>query len=129
MKIASDALVRSADREWQEIAPGVRRQVLVYGEDLMLVAVRFTRGAVGAIHHHPHRQASFVSAGRFEVTVGDDKRILETGDAFFTIADIPHGVVALEDGILVDTFTPARAEFLEGKSQLSSYIQPGDTRK
>lgn len=112
--IGSGPFVTTAATDWEVVGDGVRRQVLGYGPDLMLVRVDFARGAVGAVHHHPHRQATFVAAGRFDVRVGDETRELVAGDCFFTVADVPHGVVALEAGTLVDTFTPARVEFLRG---------------
>ena len=81
----------------------------------MLVRVRFDAGAVGAIHQHPHRQATYVAEGSFEVNVGDARATLREGDTFFAAADVPHGVKALEKGMLIDCFTPARADFLEKK--------------
>jgi len=108
----TDAFVKSADTAWQHTAEGVRRQILGYGPDLMMVRVEFDAGAVGAVHHHPHRQVTYVSAGRFEVTVGEARATLGVGDCFFVRADVPHGVRALEAGTLVDVFTPCRADFL-----------------
>ena len=78
----------------------------------MLVRVKFEPGAVGALHHHPHRQATYVAHGSFEVTVGESKATLSEGDTFFAAADVPHGVKALERGMLIDSFTPARTDFL-----------------
>jgi quercetin dioxygenase-like cupin family protein len=79
----------------------------------MLVRVAFEPGGVGALHHHPHRQATYVAAGSFEVTVGDSNKTLRAGDTFFAGADVPHAVKALEEGILIDCFTPAPADFLD----------------
>lgn len=95
------------------MAAGVRRQILSHGPDLMVVRVAFEPGAIGALHHHPHRQATYVAAGSFEVTVGESQRTLHTGDTFFAAADVPHAVKALEAGILIDCFTPARTDFLD----------------
>lgn len=109
----SEPLIDGATSEWRTMGEGIERQILSYGPDLMLVRVRFAKGAVGAIHHHPHRQATYVVAGSFEATVGDSQRTLLAGDSFFAAADVPHGVRALEDGLLVDCFTPARVDFLD----------------
>ncbi len=108
----SPALLRTADTAWEAVAPGVRRQILGHTPDLMMVRVDFAPGAEGAVHHHPHRQVTYVAAGRFDVRVGDARAELGVGDCFLAVADVPHGVVALEAGTLVDVFTPARAEFL-----------------
>ena len=108
-----DTFVRRSDTQWQRTNDaGVRRQILGYGPDLMLVRVQFEPGAVGALHHHPHRQVSYVESGRFEVTVDDERAELGPGDCFFVTADRVHGVVAREAGTLIDVFTPAREDFL-----------------
>ena len=104
--------VRTADLAWENTAPGVKRQILAYGPDLMLVRVEFERGAVGALHHHPHRQVTYVASGRFECSVGDETQVLVAGDSFFARADVPHSVRALDAGTLIDSFTPAREDFL-----------------
>jgi quercetin dioxygenase-like cupin family protein len=109
---SSEPFVRGATTAWEAIAPGVRRQILGHGDDLMIVRVDFEAGAVGALHQHPHRQATYVVAGRFEITLGGERRTLEPGDCFFAAADVPHGVRALEAGTLIDSFTPARTDFL-----------------
>lgn len=97
---------------WESPAAGLRRQILAHGPELMIVRVEFEPGAVGALHRHPHRQATYVSRGRFAVTVGNETRELTVGDCFYTAADVEHGVTALEAGELIDTFTPVRADFL-----------------
>ena len=104
--------VRTADVRWEDVGPGVRRQILGHGPDLMMVRVEFARDAVGAVHHHPHRQVTWVAAGAFAVTMGDEEAVLRPGDCFFAAAGVPHGVVALEAGTLIDVFTPAREDFL-----------------
>ncbi|MEO8563455.1 MAG: cupin domain-containing protein [bacterium] len=107
-----ETFVQSAERPWQSAEPGVRRQVLGHGPDLMMVRVDFESGAVGALHHHPHRQAAYVAAGRFEVTVDGVRSELGVGDCFFIAANQVHGVLAREAGTLIDAFTPAREDFL-----------------
>ncbi len=114
--LSDTPFVSSAETTWTRLADGIERQILSHGPDLMLVRVRFEGGAVGAIHHHPHRQATYVAAGSFEVTVGESRATLNEGDTFFAAADVPHGVKALEKGMLIDCFTPARTDFLEKKT-------------
>jgi quercetin dioxygenase-like cupin family protein len=109
----NEPFVRGGDTPWQSTNDvGVRRQILGHGPDLMLVRVEFEAGAVGALHHHPHRQVSYVAAGRFEVTVDGQRTELTVGDCFYVTAEKVHGVVAREAGALIDVFTPARLDFL-----------------
>jgi len=106
----------SAAADWATPATGLRRQVLSHGDDIMIVRVDFDEGAIGAVHHHEHRQVTYVAAGRFEVTVGDERRTLGAGDSFFAAANVPHGVRALDAGTLIDAFTPSRLDFLPSVS-------------
>lgn len=105
--------VRRADAMVEHPEPGITRQVLAHDGELMMVRVTFAKGAVGYLHHHPHRQVSYVEKGAFEARVGDETTVLREGDCYLVAPDIPHGVTALEDGVLLDVFTPARQDFLK----------------
>lgn len=111
-QIAASAFIHSKEIPWEQTRDGVERKILGFDDQLMMVYVRFQKDAVGSLHHHPHRQVSYVESGRFEVTIDAEKKILEQGDSFFVAPDVVHGVIALEDVVLVDVFTPAREDFL-----------------
>ncbi|WP_323013551.1 cupin domain-containing protein [Devosia sp.] len=98
--------------EWVELAPGNTRRVLIHTPELMQVEFGFDKGAVGALHSHPHVQVSYVAEGRFEVTIDGRTEVVGQGGSFIVPGGLVHGVVALEKGRLVDVFTPHRADFL-----------------
>jgi quercetin dioxygenase-like cupin family protein len=100
--------------KWTNVAPGVKRAILAYDESVMLVKVKFEKGAIGALHHHPHVQISYVESGQFEVEIGGLKKILNKGETFFAPSNVWHGVICLEEGVLMDTFSPMRKDFIEG---------------
>ena len=85
---------------------------MAYDGLLMMVKVKFDKGAVGSMHEHYHSQATYVVSGKFELTIGDKKEILSAGDGYYVAPDELHGCVCLEAGILIDTFSPVRADFL-----------------
>jgi quercetin dioxygenase-like cupin family protein len=105
--------VKGNEMQVRELGSGVTRQVLGYDESLMMVRFTFRPGAVGALHHHPHKQVSYVERGRFEATIAGQTTVLERGDCYFVPPEAVHGVVALEEGSLVDVFAPARQDFLD----------------
>lgn len=90
------------------------RRVLIHDGALMLVEFRFKKGGVGTVHQHAdHEQIGYIAGGSFELTVGDEKRIVKQGDTYYAAKNVPHGVVALEDNsVIIDAFTPIRADFL-----------------
>lgn len=91
----------------------VSRKVLLHHDSMMLVEFRFQKGGIGQPHsHEEHEQIGYIAKGKFEVIVGDEKMILSVGDSYYAGKNEIHGVVALEEGILVDTFTPIRKDFL-----------------
>ena len=99
--------------ELKDLGGGIKRRVLSHGEDMMAVEVCFEAGAVGSMHTHPHVQISYVLEGRFEATVGEKTKVISVGDTYYTLPDVPHGVVCLEKGRLLDVFTPERKDFLK----------------
>ncbi len=93
--------------------PDVTRQVLADHPDLMLVAFTFgKKGAIGALHNHPHVQSTFVKTGRFRFSVDGVETEVGPGDSFVIPSGATHGCVCLEPGQLVDCFTPRRDDFL-----------------
>jgi quercetin dioxygenase-like cupin family protein len=97
---------------WQELGGGIRRKILSHDDAIMLVHVDFEAGAIGVAHSHPHLQCSLVESGIFDVTIAGETRRLGPGDTFFVPTNVLHGVVAIEAGRLLDSFTPMREEFL-----------------
>lgn len=110
----SNLFVESESLAWKTVGEGVQRKILGHDSELMMVCVKFRKGSIGPVHKHPHRQVTFVEGGSFEVQIGREKKVLKTGDCFFVPPDVDHGVVALEDGGLVDVFAPGREDFLAG---------------
>jgi quercetin dioxygenase-like cupin family protein len=110
--LRGEAFLISDEMEWEQLGGGVERKILGFDDQVMMVVIRFEKGAIGGLHHHVHRQVSYVASGKFEVTIDGKQKILKQGDCFFVAPDLVHGVVALEEGSLVDVFTPVREDFL-----------------
>lgn len=105
-------IVYQKDAVLQELGGGTGRKVLAYNEQMMIVEVHMEKGAVGSMHTHPHVQSTYVQSGRFCFTIdGEDVEVAQ-GDTIAFPSGIPHGTVCLEKGVLLDIFTPMRADFL-----------------
>lgn len=113
MNIMSDIYIEDANVEWENVGEGLRRKMLGYDEKIMMVKVEFQKGAIGYVHKHIHSQVTYVLSGKFEVQIGDDKKILRGGDCYFIPSDVEHGAINLEPGILIDVFSPMREDFLK----------------
>ncbi|MCB2408668.1 cupin domain-containing protein [Hymenobacter lucidus] len=106
------SFIAEQDVAWTDVGPGMRRRIISYDAQMMLVKVTFETGGVGAMHHHVHVQQSYIQSGVFEVTLGEEKQVLRAGDAFYVPSDVWHGVVCLEAGVLIDAFSPMREDFV-----------------
>lgn len=103
----------TADIEGEPAGEGVTRIIKSYTDELMVVENHFKKGAVGALHSHPHTQITYVVSGKFEFTIGDEKNIVTAGDTMLKKDGITHGCVCLEEGVLLDIFSPMREDFIK----------------
>ena len=110
--MASENFQFETDITWTDADPKIQRQVYGYNDQVMMVKVRFEKGGVGTMHQHPHTQVTYVESGVFEMTIGDEKKVIRKGDGYFVPPNVLHGCVCLEAGMLIDCFTPMREDFV-----------------
>ena len=101
------------DIELEDLGNGIKRRILSYNDNLMVVEVEFEKGAIGTMHSHPHEHCTYVLEGEFEFTVGDETHVVGPGDSLYKQPDVMHGAVCLTGGKLLDIFTPHREDFLK----------------
>jgi quercetin dioxygenase-like cupin family protein len=103
----------NTDALFENLGNGVKRKVLAYHENLMVVEVYFEEGAVGEIHSHPHEQITYVLEGEFEFNIDGKAQIVKSGDAMYKEPNVLHGTTCLKKGKLLDVFSPHRADFIK----------------
>ena len=104
---------KTKELDWENVGENIDRQIVGFDDNLMMVVVRFKKGGVGNLHHHVHSQTTYIADGTFDVTIENKTETLTKGDSFFVFSNKMHGVVCVEDGILVDVFNPKREDFLK----------------
>ena len=109
----SESFQFDASLPWQDLHNGTQRQLFGYDDNIMMLKIKFEKGAVGAMHQHPHSQVTYVDSGVFEMTIGDVKKIIRKGDGYYVPPNVLHGCVCLEAGMLIDSFSPHREDFLK----------------
>jgi quercetin dioxygenase-like cupin family protein len=105
-------IIKNAEIATTDLGEGVTRKILASGGSMMTVQFDFASGSIGYLHTHPHEQVGYVAAGRFEITMAGEKTVVGIGDTYYVPPGVEHGVIALEEGILIDVFTPQREDFL-----------------
>lgn len=113
-KTRSETFIIENNFEWETIGDGVKRQILGYDGQLMMVKIKAEKkGPVGVEHSHYHSQVTFVASGKFEFTIGDEKKIVSAGDGMYMEPDVRHSCICIEPGVIVDCFSPTREDFLK----------------
>lgn len=105
-------VVKNSDVQLTDLGGGLKRKVLAYTKDGMVVEVHFEEGGIGAAHSHPHAQCTYVLSGKFTFTVGGSDYEVSAGDSLAFERNEVHGVVCTAAGSLVDFFSPMRDDFL-----------------
>jgi quercetin dioxygenase-like cupin family protein len=103
--------IENKDIPWEPVDKGMKRKIMSFDERLMVVKVEFDKGGIGTLHQHYHSQITHIESGVFEVIIGEEKKVLSGGDAFYIPPNVIHGAVCLEAGVLIDVFSPMREDF------------------
>jgi quercetin dioxygenase-like cupin family protein len=95
-------------------APGIERVTLAYNESNMLCYFYLKKGSSLPLHTHLAAQNGIVMKGEIVFVKGDGARHhLTAGDAYLFDSMDPHGSEILEDTELLESFTPAREDYID----------------
>jgi len=110
----SEKYILTQNMDWEDLGGGVSRKFLGYDNQIMMVLVKFEKGALGSPHSHFHTQATYCVSGKFEFEIDGVKQVVSGGDGVYIEPNLLHSAVCLEPGMLIDTFSPVREDFLSG---------------
>ena len=114
MKRSSNKYVLTDKMEWEELGGGVSRKMLGYDNQIMMVRVKFAEEAQGLPHQHFHTQTTYCVKGKFEFTIDGETKLVCAGDGVYIEPNLIHSAVCIEEGELIDVFSPVREDFLNG---------------
>jgi quercetin dioxygenase-like cupin family protein len=104
-------VIASQDESMSQPEPGLRRQVMSWSPDMMLVRHRMKKGWVGARHSHPHEQMVYIISGHLTFEHPGGVFEARAGDSFLVPGDVVHQASAQEDSEVLDIFTPYREDY------------------
>ncbi|MCR9295865.1 MAG: cupin domain-containing protein [bacterium] len=103
-----------------EPAPGVRLRT-PYGDRLMLSLVEIDSGGEVPLHEHPHEQGGVVLQGKMRLTIGDESRVLNSGQMYIIPGNTPHRAIAVDGPVVVmDVFSPIREDYAKRENTFMS---------
>lgn len=112
MKNSSEKFLFNDEMEWEPAGKGIVRQIMGYDDQIMLVKVKFEKGAIGDEHAHYHSQTTYVASGLFEFVVDGIRKTVKSGDGIYIAPNVLHSAKCLEAGVLIDAFSPMREDFI-----------------
>ena len=94
----------------KEIVPGFRAR-FIHSDNLTIAYWDVDLGAELPVHSHPHEQVANVLDGEFELTVGEETKILKPGQVAVIPSGVLHGGKAITPCRLLDVFHPTRDDY------------------
>lgn len=91
---------------------GVSLDSMAVGEKSMVTKMNYVVGNYATTHTHPNEQSGYVISGRYRMVVDNREYELTAGDSYAVPGNVPHSFEVLEDGEVVDVFTPIREDYL-----------------
>lgn len=92
--------------------PGLRRRTLVFGEKSLMIEVKLEKGRGLSPHTHPEEQAGYLISGQLTFTIGGEEYELHPGDSYCIPGGLEHSVLAGEDSVFAEVFSPVRVDLL-----------------
>ena len=112
MDIQSEHFLFGDKTEIEDLGNGLKRQMLGYNHELMAVKIWFEKGVEAYVHKHRHSQVTYIMEGEFHFNVDGVVKVLKAGDSCLIPPHAEHGAMSPTGGILIDTFSPAREDFV-----------------
>ncbi|HEX5226432.1 MAG TPA: cupin domain-containing protein [Bryobacteraceae bacterium] len=85
---------------------------IITGERAMIAQVFVKKGGVIPEHHHESEQLSYVLTGSLRFELEGKEVLVGAGDVLVIASQVPHRIVALEDSLSLDVFSPIRHDWL-----------------
>jgi quercetin dioxygenase-like cupin family protein len=104
--------------EWNNIpreplADKLTRQAF-HTAEMTIGRFELLKGCVLPKHAHANAQVSMVQSGRLRFTLPEGEFEVGPGALMPLDPNLSHGVEALEDSVVIDVFTPPRADWQSG---------------
>jgi len=93
------------DKLWRKV---------VTGEKVMVAQLGLSKDCVVPFHHHESEQISVVLQGVLKFELEGREVTVRGGEVLVIPSNVPHRILAIEDTIGLDVFSPIRHDWLDG---------------
>ena len=91
---------------------GVSFDVLAVGLKSMVTKMNYQVGDKVPSHAHPNEQSGYVISGKYRIIFQGVNEILFPGDSYSIPENIDHSWEVIEEGEVIDVFSPPRLDYL-----------------
>ena len=91
---------------------GVSFDVLAVGQQSMVTRMNYKVGNNVPLHSHPNEQSGYIISGKYRIQYQNISEILNPGDSYSIPENIEHSWEVIENGEVIDVFTPPRLDYL-----------------
>jgi len=95
-----------------EVLSGVFSRKIITGEKVMLAHVFLKKDGMVPEHQHESEQVSYVLEGALRFHLEGRQVVVRGGEVLVIPSKVPHRIVALEDSLSLDVFSPIRHDWL-----------------
>ncbi len=103
---------------WEQLpAEQMNAQIVrkvVHTEQMTIARLNIQKGAAVPEHAHINEQVANVEHGSLKFHIGGVDLVVSSGESLVIPPNVPHGVIALEDTVVTDVFTPRRDDWIKG---------------
>ena len=97
----------------EQLNPSIVRRA-VHTETMTIARLLIAKDGAVPEHSHVNEQVATVERGALRFQVGGKEVLLGAGQSLAIPSNVPHSVVALEDTVVVDIFSPRREDWIRG---------------
>lgn len=105
-------ICKNGSKEYRELLPGVKLQTLVHGEKTLMGRFEVAKDAKIPPHKHEHEQTGLLLSGKLLLTIDGEEHAVDTGDSWCIYGGSEHSVIALDDSVVVEVFSPVRKDYI-----------------
>jgi quercetin dioxygenase-like cupin family protein len=109
-------MVIKKEESKNRVLKGVSLDVLAIGEKSMVTKMNYVKGNLASTHAHPNEQSGYVISGKYRLKIETPTENidveLKAGDTYAIPENIFHSFEVIEEGEVIDVFTPARKDYL-----------------
>src|SRR5947209_2111102 len=105
--------------EREQMSPSLVRQY-VSAEKTTLARVELKKGCMVPEHSHEHEQICYVLQGALKFRTPTGEFVIREGELLIIPPNMPHEAEAVEESVVFDFFSPARADW---EAKQDSYLR------